>query len=93
MSRTNLTFSEAYNLLVNDLPIKRKGWSGYWIWDKRKSTVMMHCKDGSVIDIRETDDVLFTLGNIACDDWELAVEESCPVLVREGLNNQPMEAA
>ena len=34
-----------------------------------RSTVKMHCKDGRVLDIRETEDVFYTLENIASNEW------------------------
>lgn len=35
----------------------------------------MYCKDGRVLDIRETEDVFYTLSNIASEDWKLAEDE------------------
>ena len=34
----------------------------------------MHCKDGRVLDIRESEDVGYTLGHILRDDWEIVGE-------------------
>ena len=54
--------------------IGRKHWTGYWMLtkdDNGKDVVEMHTYDGKVINLLETDDVLYTLSNIACDDWEL----------------------
>lgn len=48
-------------------------WSGYWV--KEDDTVKMYCKDGRVLDIRETEDVFYTLSNIALEDWKLAEDE------------------
>ena len=33
--------------------------------------VMMHTYDGSVIRLVDTEDVMYTLSNCACDDWEI----------------------
>ncbi|MCX0360048.1 hypothetical protein LI034_03405 [Clostridium perfringens] len=44
---------------------------GYWIWDNEKESIFMHCKDGKVLDIRETQDVYFTFSNVAREDWEV----------------------
>lgn len=53
--------------------IKRKDWQGYWemIEVNAKIKIMMHCADGNVLEVRETDDILFTLGNVCADDWEV----------------------
>jgi len=29
----------------------------------------MHCRDGGIVDIRESEDVFYTLNNIASDEW------------------------
>ena len=52
--------------------VRLKGWRGYWAWEN--GTVVMHCADGSVIDIRETDDISYTLSNIAMHNWEIVDE-------------------
>jgi 2-iminoacetate synthase ThiH len=31
----------------------------------------MHCYDGSVINLKDSTNMLYTLQNIACDDWEV----------------------
>lgn len=32
---------------------------------------MIHCKDGKVLDIRDTEDVDFTMSNILANGWEV----------------------
>jgi hypothetical protein len=46
-------------------------WSGYWVWDIEKDTIMMHTKEGDVLDIRQTDRVSYTIYNITRKDWIL----------------------
>lgn len=77
-----LTFKFCYICMKgNGLKYKRAAWKGYWAWEN--DTIMMHCEDGKVLDIRETDDVAFTLENILANDWEVAVPSNCPVLAKE----------
>jgi hypothetical protein len=72
-----MDFSTAFKALKEGKKIKRKCWQGYWqktkdVYNKEgKDTIFMHCKDGRVLDIRETQDVMFTIGNIAENDWEV----------------------
>ena len=66
--------------LQNGVPMKRPAWYGYWKLSDDGNTVMMHCKDGQVIDIRDTDRVMYTLANITADDWIEATSENCPLL-------------
>ena len=65
-----MTFKEAYRLMKSGCLVRRRGWGGYWYWDAHKNTIILNCKDGRVLDIRETEDVDFTLSNILADDWE-----------------------
>lgn len=60
--------------------VKLPSWAGYWCWDNEKNTVMMHCKDGKILDIRETDRVSYTLENMCSEEWVIANEENCPVM-------------
>lgn len=64
-----MNFSKAWGCLLNGKKIKRPKWGGYWALED--DTIMMHCKDGNVIDIRATEDVRFTFGNVAACDWEV----------------------
>lgn len=75
--RRPLTFSEAFEALKAGKKIKLSSWKGYWKMERDvysregKNTIHMHCKDGRVLDIRDTQDVMFTVGNMATDDWEI----------------------
>ena len=64
-----MNFGQALEALKNGYKIKLPSWKGYWV--KEGDTVKMHCKDGSVLDIRETQDVFYTLGNIVSEEWEI----------------------
>lgn len=64
-----MSFREAWFQLLNGKKIKLPSWSGYWAWED--NTIKMHCRDGKVLDIRETDNVAYTFSNIASHDWEV----------------------
>lgn len=80
-----MKFSEAFKLMKLGAKIKLPSWGGYWRWDEDKETVMMHTKDGKVLDIRETDRVEYTLGNVASDEWVVADEINCPLFGGQAL--------
>lgn len=63
-------FKEAYEALKQGAIVKLPEWAGYWRWED--NSIKMHCKDGKVLDIRETDNVDYTLTFILRDDWEIA---------------------
>ncbi len=67
--------------------MKLPSWHGYWCWDEEKETVMMHCKDGKILDIRETKIVGYTLENICSDEWIVAEEKNTPILGGEATFN------
>lgn len=75
-----MKFKEALKLMKEGKKVKLPSWGGYWFWDNEKETVMMSCKDGSVLDIRETKVVDYTLSNVASDEWILADEKNTPIL-------------
>jgi len=65
-----MTFGNVYPTMLYGRKIKRKDWKGYWAWEN--DTIMMHCEDGIVLDIRQTDNPRFTFDNIAANDWIVA---------------------
>ena len=67
-----MKFAEALEALKQGAKIKLPSWKGYWA--KEDNTVKMYCKDGRVLDIRETEDVFYTLKNISSEEWMLAEE-------------------
>lgn len=69
-----MNFGKALEALKQGFKIKLPDWKGYWI--KEDNTVKMYCKDGKILDIRESEDVFYTLSNIASEDWCLADEEN-----------------
>lgn len=75
-----MNFKEALKLMKEGKKVKLPSWGGYWFWDNEKETVMMCCKDGSVLDIRETQVVDYTLANVVSDEWILADEENTTIL-------------
>lgn len=75
-------FREAFNVMRGrGKPVKLGHWDGYWIW--AHDTIMMHCRDGSVLDIRDTQNVEYTINNALTGGWEIATPENCAVLRRE----------
>lgn len=69
---TNMTFRQAWYQLLNGRKVRLPSWEGYWVWEK--NTIMMHCRDGRVLDIRETDNPAYTFSNIASNTWEVVNE-------------------
>ena len=79
-----MNFAGAIFALQRGHKVKRHHWSGYWYLapmstvtldkcetDTTVQTIMMHTYDGREIDIRQTSDIIYTLSNCACDDWEI----------------------
>ena len=78
-----MKFKKALELMKQGFKVKLPSWSGYWCWEN--DTIMMYCKDGEVLDIRETDRVEYTMLNIASEDWMLANNKNTPILGGEVL--------
>lgn len=75
-----MNFREAFKEMKAGNKVKLPSWGGYWRWDEEKKTVIMRTKDGEELDIRETDRVEYTLGNLMSDEWILADETNTPIL-------------
>ena len=79
-------FDGIFELMKQGSKAKLPSWKGYWEWDPEKKTIMMHCSPEqsdngkSVLDIRETQRVEYTLANILSDKWGIATPENCPLL-------------
>lgn len=67
-----MVFKEAYEALKQGAMIKLPEWAGYWKWED--NSIKMHCKDGKILDIRETEDVDYTLKFTMRDEWEIVGE-------------------
>lgn len=67
-----MEFKEAYQEMKQGKKIKLPEWEGYWCW--QNDTIMIHCKDNLVLDIRETDDVDYTFSFICRNDWQIVEE-------------------
>lgn len=67
-----MNFKEAYEALKQGAMIKIPEWKGYWKWED--GSIKMHCKDRRILDIRETEDLDYTLSFILRDDWEIVGE-------------------
>ena len=68
-----LTFRQIWFELLNGRKVKLESWRGYWKWEN--NTIMIHCTDGSIIDIRETTNVAYTFTNIATNNWEVLPDD------------------
>lgn len=75
-----MNFVDALKLMRDGKKVKLPSWGGYWYWDEEKQTIIMHTKEGNELDIRETQRVEYTLGNVCSDEWIIADEENTPVL-------------
>lgn len=64
-----MKFADAFEMMKMGCHVKRPAWRGYWECDPKGDRIMMHCEDGRVLELRETDDLSFTLGNILSEDW------------------------
>lgn len=67
-----MNFKEAYEALKQGALVKCPEWQGFWKLED--GSIKMHCKDGRILDIRESEDIDYTLTFILRDDWEIVGE-------------------
>lgn len=75
-----MIWNEAFKAMKKGAKVKLPSWGGYWFWDIDQQTIMMHTKDGKDIDVRSTECVDYTFGNIGSDEWMIADEQNCQEL-------------
>ena len=71
-----MDFQTAFEKMKDGYRTRLPNWDGYWTWDAEKETVLIHLKEGEVIDIRETEQVEHTLQNIFSKEWEIVPEKT-----------------
>jgi len=71
-----MIFEKAFELMKSGESVALPEWGGYWAWDKEQKTIKMHCKDGCIVDIRNSPDMGFTLSHTFRDDWEIVDNEA-----------------
>lgn len=65
-----MNFASAFISLQRGHKIRRKHWTGYWVMEDGE--VFMYTYDGRKLNVRESEDMMYTMSNMACDDWEIA---------------------
>lgn len=64
-----MNFASAFISMQRGHKVKRKHWDGYWAIENGE--IIMHTRKGQIINIRDSEDMLYTVSNMACDDWEI----------------------
>lgn len=65
-----MKFQDIYRIhLMQGKAISLPEWSGYWTWSEAEKTILMHLRDGSILDFRDTNDLDYSLQYTFRDDW------------------------
>jgi hypothetical protein len=64
-----MNFKQAFEAMKQGAAVKLPSWKGYWKCED--GSIKMHCKDDRILDIRESEDMLYTLTGINSDEWEV----------------------
>ena len=75
-----MKFSEAFKMMKQGIGMKLPSWGGYSLWYEESQTILMYTKDGGCMDIRETQNVEYTVQNILSDEWIVADGQNCLIL-------------
>lgn len=62
-----MNFASAFINLQRGHKIARSTWKGYWVLED--GGVALHTRTGEVLQLVDTNDVMYTLSACACDDW------------------------
>ena len=66
-----MNFAGALFALQRGHKVKRHHWTGYWQANESGKEIIMHTYDGKELNLKDTNDIFYTLSNCACDDWEI----------------------
>lgn len=80
-----MNFTQAYAFMKQGKKVKLPSWCGYW--ELKNDTINMYTKDNRVVNIKDMENVLYTLDNICSDEWEVADEINTKILGGESLIN------
>lgn len=73
-----MNFKEAFELMKKGMKVKRPSWGGYWCIEDE--TIKMYCKDGTILDLFSATEKMYTLENIAADDFIVADKDNTVIL-------------
>lgn len=73
-----MNFASALFAMERGHKVKRPHWSGYWCIENGE--VLIYCGDGRELNLRDSEDMVYTLRNISCDDWVIIKEGRKPYL-------------
>ena len=65
-----MNFASALFSMQRGHKVKRHHWTGYWTIENNE--IIMHTYDNKIINIRDSIDMIYTVSNMACDDWEIS---------------------
>ncbi len=66
-----MKFQAAFSYLKRGHDITLPEWGGFWRWCEEGKTIHMHTRHGTILDIRQSKDMDYTLSFTFRDDWEL----------------------
>lgn len=66
-----MNFATAFISMQRGHKVARKHWTGYWYISN--GTIMMHTKDGIDMKLSDSKDIIYTISNTCCDDWQIVV--------------------
>lgn len=66
-----MRFDVALTWMKKGKAVRVPGFIGYWYWDNEQDTIIMVMKNNERLDIRQTNDLSFTLGFINSTEWEI----------------------
>lgn len=69
-----MNFQAAYAYMKRGYAITLPEWGGYWTWSTLDETILLHCRNGDVLEIRDTDDVDYTIQFMFRPDWYIETE-------------------
>lgn len=64
-----MDFASAFISMTRGHKVARSHWDGYWYIVF--NDIVIHLKNGGEILLRDSEDIVYTLSNCACNDWHI----------------------
>lgn len=67
-------FQAAFAYMKRGHAVALPEWGGFWRWDDESKTIHIHTRQGTIMDIRQSKDMDYTLSFTFRDDWEIVAD-------------------
>ena len=84
-----MNFNTAFISMKQGHKVQRSCWKGYWKIENGE--IIMYTKEGKVVNIRDSKDMMYTISNMLCDDWQICDESDFDIKIDTKYQNRNVD--